>query len=95
MPDQAPPDDALFSALVLAGRRGPRDPLALASGVSHKALIPIAGSPMLLRVLQTLEAARSVAGCRVCIDDPAALAHGPLSHGDGSVHDLLHRGEDI
>lgn len=77
MPDQVPPDDALFTALVLAGRRGPRDPLALASGVSHKALIPIAGSPMLLRVLQTLEAARSVAGCRVCIDDPAALAAVP------------------
>jgi len=45
-------------ALVLAGSRGPGDPLALAANVSHKALIPIEGVPMLARVLNALLKAR-------------------------------------
>jgi len=46
------------TALVLAGSRGSADPLALAEGVSHKALISIAGVPMLARVLRALLKAR-------------------------------------
>lgn len=41
-------------ALVLAGRRSGGDTLADASGYVHRALLPIAGQPMLLRVVRTL-----------------------------------------
>ncbi|MBI5504002.1 MAG: nucleotidyltransferase family protein [Deltaproteobacteria bacterium] len=40
--------------LVLAGRRSSGDALADASGCGHRALLPIAGVPMLLRVVRTL-----------------------------------------
>lgn len=46
-----------FAALILAGSRGGVDPLADAEGVSHKALIPIDGRPMLARVAEALRAA--------------------------------------
>ena len=41
-------------ALVLAGRRSSGDALADMSGYGHRALLPIAGVPMLLRVVRTL-----------------------------------------
>jgi len=47
------------TALVLAGSRGPGDPLAEAAGVTHKALISIHGVPMLARVLNALLDARA------------------------------------
>lgn len=66
-------------ALVLAGRRGgAQDPLAAAAGVSHKAIAPVAGRPMIAHVLTALEAA----GYRrilVSIDDPAVLAAEPTT----------------
>jgi len=46
-----------FKALVLAGSRGPSDPVAAAAGVSHKALAEVGGAPMLTRVLKALAAA--------------------------------------
>lgn len=45
---------APFTAIVLAGRRGETDALCLANGVTHKALIPICGQPMLVRVVETV-----------------------------------------
>jgi GTP:adenosylcobinamide-phosphate guanylyltransferase len=44
------------SALVLAGRRGSDDPLAAARGVAHRALLPVHGVPMLVRVVRALTA---------------------------------------
>jgi GTP:adenosylcobinamide-phosphate guanylyltransferase len=44
-------------ALVLAGARPGRDPVADYAGVSHKGLIELAGRPLLERVLQALTAA--------------------------------------
>jgi len=41
-------------ALVLAGRRSSGDSLADSSGYEHRALLPIVGVPMLLRVVRTL-----------------------------------------
>ena len=61
------------AALVLAGTRGEGDPLAAAEGVRHRALLPVAGVPMLLRVVRTLRAAPGVGAIHVSIDDPAAL----------------------
>jgi molybdopterin-guanine dinucleotide biosynthesis protein A len=47
------------SVLILAGQRaGVVDPLCEAAGVSHKADIPINGTPMLERVTTTLDAAK-------------------------------------
>lgn len=43
-----------WTALVLAGQRPGVDPLAAAFGREAKALIPVAGEPMLSRVLQAL-----------------------------------------
>jgi GTP:adenosylcobinamide-phosphate guanylyltransferase len=48
------------SALVLAGRRGSDDPLAASRGVSHRALLPIHGVPMLVRVVRALAASGRV-----------------------------------
>jgi GTP:adenosylcobinamide-phosphate guanylyltransferase len=44
----------------MAGSRAGRDPLAAASGVTHKALTPVAGMAMLARVVRTLRATRRV-----------------------------------
>jgi GTP:adenosylcobinamide-phosphate guanylyltransferase len=65
---------ARFSALVLAGSRGGGgDDLAEAQGQRHRALIPVRGVPMLVRVIRTLRAAPSVGRLLVSIDDPSAL----------------------
>ena len=63
-----------FTALVLAGSRPGGDALARAARVSHKALAPIAGVPMLARVVSTLRAAKSVGRLVVCGIDRQALA---------------------
>lgn len=78
-----------FTALVLAGRRGPIDPVAESAGCSHKVLVPIAGTPMILHVVRNLHATRTVGAIVICTDDPnlfdglaelRALAHsGALS----------------
>lgn len=46
--------DTRYTALVLAASRGNLDPLAQAGGVSHKCFIPIAGRPMLARVVEAV-----------------------------------------
>ena len=43
-----------FSALVLAGSRGPDDPVAGPEGVAAKALVTVGGVPMLARVVHAL-----------------------------------------
>jgi len=43
-----------FTALVLAGERGPTDPLTEGTDADCKALVPIGGTPMLFRVLDAL-----------------------------------------
>jgi molybdopterin-guanine dinucleotide biosynthesis protein A len=55
-----------FTALVLAGSRPGGDPLAKAMGVTHKALVPIEGKPMLRWVLQALRAASEVERIAIC-----------------------------
>jgi GTP:adenosylcobinamide-phosphate guanylyltransferase len=55
--------------LVLAGDRGPDDPLARAAGVAGKTLVPVAGVPMLTRVLKALAAWPRLE--RICVVAPA------------------------
>ncbi|MBO1075875.1 nucleotidyltransferase family protein [Roseomonas marmotae] len=70
------------TALVLAGsRQGARDPMALAAGVSHKALLPVGGVPMLARVLAALRASPGIARIVVMIEAPErSLAGFPLGN---------------
>jgi GTP:adenosylcobinamide-phosphate guanylyltransferase len=62
-----------LSALVLAGSRGPGDPLAVYAGVSHKALIDVAGTPMLERVVAALAAVDEISRIVVMIEIPEQL----------------------
>jgi CTP:molybdopterin cytidylyltransferase MocA len=64
---------APFNALVLAGNRREGDSVAQMAGVSHKALAPIHGVPMLLRLYRTLLACPGLARLHVCIDDASLL----------------------
>jgi CTP:molybdopterin cytidylyltransferase MocA len=65
---------AAFVAVVLAGDRRPDDPLVVASGQGCKALLPIAGRPMLLWVLDALAEAPSVAAVQLSGPPSASLA---------------------
>ena len=64
-------------ALVLAGRRGGEDPVARAAGVSHKALAPLLGKPLLAHVLAALREVPAIARVTVSIDDASALESHP------------------
>ncbi len=60
---------------MLAGSRGPTDPVARASGLPHKALVPVLGTPMLLRVVETLLATPAIRHVILCLDQ-ALKDHG-------------------
>jgi GTP:adenosylcobinamide-phosphate guanylyltransferase len=61
----------LWNAVVLAAARG-GDPLSKAFGVSHKCLLPVAGEPMLKRVVTTLSRHPAIGRIVIVIDDEAA-----------------------
>jgi CTP:molybdopterin cytidylyltransferase MocA len=65
------------NALILAGSRGPDDPMAKAAGVSHKALLPVAGRPMLLRVAEALRDTVGIERIYVCIEDARVIFQSP------------------
>jgi GTP:adenosylcobinamide-phosphate guanylyltransferase len=64
--------DSRLTALVLAGSRKEGDPLAAAAGVSHKALIPVGGQPMLERVVSALAAVRVKVSAVKAAEGPSA-----------------------
>jgi len=70
-------DTSRFRALVLAGSRGGSDPLATHCGAKHRALLDVAGTPMLLRVIRALQGAGCATPIIVSIDDPKALESTP------------------
>ncbi len=55
-----------FTTLVLAGDRGPHDPVAQATRAPCKALSKVAGRPMVLRVLDTLERSQGIGAQILC-----------------------------
>lgn len=69
-----------MTALVLAGTRPGGDPLAILSGVSHKALIDICGVPMLERVVRAVAASPGVGRIVVAIER-TELVEGLPSYG--------------
>jgi molybdopterin-guanine dinucleotide biosynthesis protein A len=64
-------------ALVLAGRRATGDEVADSLGVRHRALLPIAGVPMLERVIVSIEKSGVASSVTVSADDPALIAATP------------------
>ena len=68
-----------IDALILAGSRGPHDPVAVLGKVEHKALTPIAGRPMLAFVLDAVRNVPEVDRIYICID--AATDLRPVTNG--------------
>jgi GTP:adenosylcobinamide-phosphate guanylyltransferase len=66
-----------FTAIVLAGDRAPGDPLTEAAGVACKAFVPVGGRSMVLRVLDTLDAAGQVGACILCGPSQALIEQEP------------------
>lgn len=66
-------DSSGWTAIVLAGQRPGVDPLASAFGQEFKALVPVAGIPMLTRVCETLLACPEIAHILVLGQNPEAL----------------------
>jgi GTP:adenosylcobinamide-phosphate guanylyltransferase len=62
-----------IDAIVLAGDRGPHDPVAVAAGVVAKCLTPIGGIPMVTRVVRALEQSGRVGRILLCGPAEAAL----------------------
>lgn len=70
----SPADFKIPAALVLAGSRpGVSDPVAVAEGVAHKALVELGGVPMLARVVAALRDA-SVGTVAVSANEPDVVA---------------------
>lgn len=63
-----------WSAIVLAGARPGGDPFAAAFGTDLKALIPVAGEPMIRRPVRALLASGSIGGIAVLAQNPERIA---------------------
>lgn len=68
-----------WSALLLAGNRRSDCPVAAQTGVSHKALAPVADRPMIAHVLAALRAVPAIGPIAVVIEDPTLLQNLPDS----------------
>lgn len=83
------------ATLVLAGSRPGPDPLLAGTGLATKALLPIAGKPMLAHVLEALAAAPETGPVTVVAQNPAPLAaaltraDAAWRHSAGSIADAV------
>lgn len=81
-------------AILLAGDRGPADPVAEAAGVTRKALAHVAGEPMLARAIRTLQQSGAVERILVVANSCHELKADPAVHevaeaaADGNVEFL-------
>ena len=76
---------ASLPVLVLAGSRGPDDPLARHAGVAHKCLASVAGRPMLARVVATLAAMPGLGPIAVSLEAGAPAEVGHLLEATGAA----------
>jgi GTP:adenosylcobinamide-phosphate guanylyltransferase len=74
MPNKAPPRITRYTAIVLAGSRPAGDPFAQRFGTDLKALIPVAGEPMVLRPVRALLDAPNIGRVIVLSQSPERLA---------------------
>ena len=72
MPPDAPAP-ATFTAVILAGDRGPSDPICRATGAAHKCLAEVAGTTMLERVATALMDSPGIGRIAVVLKDPGVL----------------------
>lgn len=66
-----------FTAIILAGKRPGRDPVAEAAGVACKSFAPIGNRPMVHRVLDTLASAEQVGPLILCGLSQSLIAQDP------------------
>lgn len=71
--------EAGITAIILAGSRPGHDPLAVAAGVAWKALVPVAGRPMLDHVARTLVDHTRIGQIIIMAQEPHLLADDPQS----------------
>ncbi|WP_033073980.1 nucleotidyltransferase family protein [Sphingopyxis sp. MWB1] len=64
-------------AIILAGSRPGPDPLLSGSGAATKALLRVAGAPMIVHVVRALRAAPEIGAIHILAQDSAALAAEP------------------
>ena len=69
-----------FTAVVLAGSRSSHDPVAEAAGVRCKALTPIGDKPMVTRVLNILQEAKSISSRVLCGPSWSIIEQEPELH---------------
>jgi len=69
-------NDARLAAIVLAGDRGPDDPLAVAAGVAGKALVPVRGRSLLWHVMAALSGVESLTQIVLVSPDHPAYQEG-------------------
>ena len=77
---------APIPAIVLAGSRPGPDPLLSGSGVSTKALLPIAGQAMLVHVVRALRASAEIGAITILAQNSAELAAEPGLAGLANLH---------
>lgn len=81
-----PKRDGCFTAIVLAGERTRSDPVAQAAGVPCKALAPVGGVPMVIRVLDALGDSDWIDTRILCGPARAVVEQ------DGDLRALIHKG---
>ena len=75
-----------IAAIIMAGSRPGPDPLLDGTGVSTKALLPIAGRPMLAHVVRALRASSRVGPITILAQNSAELAVEPSLAGIAGLH---------
>lgn len=62
-----------ITAVILAGSRGSEDPVARHAGVTHKCLAPVAGEPMISRVVTAVAASAAINRIAIVIEQASLL----------------------
>jgi GTP:adenosylcobinamide-phosphate guanylyltransferase len=75
----------VWTAIILAGQRPGIDGLAAHFGEKYKALVAVAGEPMVTRVVRTLSACPSIARIVVLAQDPAVIASAVAQGGGAQI----------
>lgn len=76
--ERSTPAKGAWTAVLLAGSRNGRDPLADHFNLPMKAWVPVAGEPMIGLVVKTLAASPSIGRILILAQDPEALLSGDL-----------------
>ena len=72
-----PKSSQLFTAVILAGIRPSGDPVAEAAGVQSKAFVAVGGRPMVLRVLDALDASHQIGTHILCGSSQKSIERQP------------------